>query len=286
MTKAEQVDIPEYFRNHGKHKLIITTAEEGLDISKCNLVIRYDHVTNEIAVVQSRGRGRAADSKYYVIAEENTGMAEKEELNMIREIMMRKAIIQLQEYIQKNPDKFRQEIHKFQDEANLDRQLKSLGPRPSLPEEIRKMDASSVQLFKKALEDGKEEINSIRVMIVGHCGVGKTTLTKRLFREDVDIAKSMKRTNGIEVHSKRCKILLAEREWLPTETENSEEMVCNRIASLMKNISNEMKPEKEETPHQTINQENTSASETKVNDQKDITVKQPAANLGNTMLHG
>lgn len=42
------------------------------------------------------GRGRAADSKYYVIAEESTGMAEKEELNMIREVMMRKAIIQLQ----------------------------------------------------------------------------------------------------------------------------------------------------------------------------------------------
>jgi ERCC4-related helicase len=57
MTKAEQVDALEYFRN-GHHKLIIATsvAEEGLDISKCNLVIRYDHVTNEIAMVQSRGK--------------------------------------------------------------------------------------------------------------------------------------------------------------------------------------------------------------------------------------
>jgi len=42
------------------------------------------------------GRGRAANSKYVLIAEESTGMAEKEELNMIREVMMRKAIIQLQ----------------------------------------------------------------------------------------------------------------------------------------------------------------------------------------------
>lgn len=130
MTKAEQVDALQYFRD-GKHKLIIATsvAEEGLDISKCNLVIRYDHVTNEIAMVQSRGRGRAADSKYFVIAEDTTGMAEKEELNMIREVMMRKAIIQLQRYIANDPERFRQEIHKFQDEANLDRELKSLGSR-------------------------------------------------------------------------------------------------------------------------------------------------------------
>jgi len=56
MTKNDQDNILKYFRD-GKHKLIIATsvAEEGLDIQKCNLVIRYDHVTNEIAMVQARG---------------------------------------------------------------------------------------------------------------------------------------------------------------------------------------------------------------------------------------
>jgi ERCC4-related helicase len=46
MTKNDQDNTLKYFRD-GKHKLIIATsvAEEGLDIQKCNLVIRYDHVT-------------------------------------------------------------------------------------------------------------------------------------------------------------------------------------------------------------------------------------------------
>ena len=56
MTKNQQVDVMEYFRA-GDNKVMIATsvAEEGLDIRKCNLVIRYNHVTNEIAMVQARG---------------------------------------------------------------------------------------------------------------------------------------------------------------------------------------------------------------------------------------
>lgn len=56
MTQVKQVDVLEYFKT-GDHKLIVATsvAEEGLDVQKCNLVIRYGHVTNQIARVQSRG---------------------------------------------------------------------------------------------------------------------------------------------------------------------------------------------------------------------------------------
>lgn len=56
MTKVQQDEILKLFKK-GDHNVIIATsvAEEGLDIQMCSLVVRYDFVTNEIAMVQSRG---------------------------------------------------------------------------------------------------------------------------------------------------------------------------------------------------------------------------------------
>ena len=56
MTKNDQDEILKLFKT-GEHKIIIATSvvEEGIDIQTCNLVIKYDHVTNEIAMVQGRG---------------------------------------------------------------------------------------------------------------------------------------------------------------------------------------------------------------------------------------
>ncbi|XP_053379027.1 uncharacterized protein LOC128548398 [Mercenaria mercenaria] len=122
MTKPGQFDVLEYFRNGKQHKLIIATSEEGIDISKCNLVIRYDHVTNEIAVVQ-----------------------------------------------------------------------------PRVPDEL--LNPRDVDLYIKAIEEGKERDRLVRVMVVGHFAQGKTTLTRRLFGQSVEGVES---TNGIEVHSKHC----------------------------------------------------------------------------------
>ena len=57
MTPRVQEDVLQYF-NGGLHKILIATSviEEGLDVQKCNYVIRYLHVTNDIARIQSRGR--------------------------------------------------------------------------------------------------------------------------------------------------------------------------------------------------------------------------------------
>jgi len=56
MTSRVVEEVLQYFKG-GEHKILIATsvAEEGLDIQKCNYVIRYLHVTNDIARIQSRG---------------------------------------------------------------------------------------------------------------------------------------------------------------------------------------------------------------------------------------
>ena len=43
--------------------------EEGMDITTCNLVIRFDEITTFRSYVQSKGRARAKPSKYIVLVE-------------------------------------------------------------------------------------------------------------------------------------------------------------------------------------------------------------------------
>ena len=57
MTRGKLEDVLKYFKG-GKHKILVATtvAEEGLDLASCNYVIRYEHVSNDIARVQARGQ--------------------------------------------------------------------------------------------------------------------------------------------------------------------------------------------------------------------------------------
>jgi ERCC4-related helicase len=56
LTQNQQEDVVRHFRD-GLYKVVVCTSvvEEGLDISKCNLVIRYEFVTHENAMIQARG---------------------------------------------------------------------------------------------------------------------------------------------------------------------------------------------------------------------------------------
>lgn len=71
--------------------------------------------------------------------------------------------------------------------------------------EIRQMSNKKyVPLYLKLLESGSEKKRDIRLVIVGKKGTGKTSLLKRLFREEINY-RELTSTNGIEIHRIRCK---------------------------------------------------------------------------------
>uniref|UniRef100_A0A8C9G162 RNA helicase n=1 Tax=Pavo cristatus TaxID=9049 RepID=A0A8C9G162_PAVCR len=123
MTQNEQREVIDKFRGGSINLLIATTvAEEGLDIKECNIVIRYGLVTNEIAMVQARGRARADESTYALVASSGSGAVEREDVNIFRENMMYKAIQRVQEM---PPEEYLNKIHDFQLQSIMEKQMKA-----------------------------------------------------------------------------------------------------------------------------------------------------------------
>ncbi|XP_032058810.1 probable ATP-dependent RNA helicase DHX58 [Aythya fuligula] len=97
MTQNEQQDVIRQFRRGDLNLLFSTSvAEEGLDIPKCNIVVRYGLMTNEIAMVQARGRARAENSVYSVLAKANSREVSREQLNENLVELMERAIREVQ----------------------------------------------------------------------------------------------------------------------------------------------------------------------------------------------
>lgn len=74
LTQKEQIKLLEEFKDGTYNTLIGTSvAEEGLDISECDLVVFYDVVPSAIRSIQRRGRtGRKKEGKVFVLMAENT----------------------------------------------------------------------------------------------------------------------------------------------------------------------------------------------------------------------
>ena len=93
MSKAVQDKAIKRF-HEGTCNLIVATSvlEEGIDIPACNLVIRYQKVTSEIAKVQTQGRARAEDSQSFTIIssdskKEYQELMNEEKISMAEEAM-------------------------------------------------------------------------------------------------------------------------------------------------------------------------------------------------------
>ncbi|XP_071142181.1 uncharacterized protein [Mytilus edulis] len=89
-----------------------------------------------------------------------------------------------------------------------------------VPTEIKVMaDKRSIDLYLKLLESGSEKKRDIRLVVVGKKGAGKTSLIRRLFGEDIIDVTS---TNGIEIHTIKCKAMSDDGIWNKLD-ENYEE---------------------------------------------------------------
>ncbi|XP_076602471.1 interferon-induced helicase C domain-containing protein 1 [Chaetodon auriga] len=176
MTSAEREDVLTKFSKGEVNLLIATTvAEEGLDIPECNFVIRYGLVTNEIAMIQAQGRGRAEGSSYTLVEVKNSGVAEKECVNEYRKDMMNKAIDRIRALEQKNYDK---RIIEFQIQAIME---------------------EKVRMKKKKQKDVKNE-NPSEVKFSCR-GCNKHVCTG----EDIEIIENMHRVN---VTSQFCELFI------------------------------------------------------------------------------
>ncbi|VDK86678.1 unnamed protein product [Onchocerca ochengi] len=131
----------------GDTKILCATsvAEEGIDIQKCNLVIKYNYVTNEIAHVQRRdslidylistqqqklvkfrknlsGRGRAANARCILLTCDPK-LRDREKENIFREQIMQNALHLID---QKPPNWFREEVQKCVEQNVIERTRKKL----------------------------------------------------------------------------------------------------------------------------------------------------------------
>lgn len=93
-------------------------------------------------------------------------------------------------------------------ELNLDIQLAGFSmvnvislkgnPLENPPIEIVKQGREAVINYFKSLEDGKEPLNEVKVLLVGDGGAGKTSLVKRLIKNEFDENESQ--THGININ--------------------------------------------------------------------------------------
>ncbi|VDN08306.1 unnamed protein product [Thelazia callipaeda] len=94
-TDEQRVTIEKF--NQGVIKVLVATsvAEEGLDISACNLIIKYNNTGSERSLIQRRGRARAKHSKSVLIALDGS-IEERELENIQKEFLMRRCLEHMQ----------------------------------------------------------------------------------------------------------------------------------------------------------------------------------------------
>ena len=174
MTQQKQRSAIERFRDGHLNLLVATTVlEEGLDVAACNLVVRYNHVTNEIARVQAQGRARAKDSRCYAIMVMDSPKVLQEQLNKEKGDLTLEAMEFLPE-----GDKLKKEISLRQEQLLKDRQRQE-----QLERELKTQDDNHVQLLCKGCDIVMCKLSDIRVVSESHHVVIDDKINERCIKK-------------------------------------------------------------------------------------------------------
>ncbi|XP_077201385.1 antiviral innate immune response receptor RIG-I isoform X2 [Paroedura picta] len=191
MTLPNQKGILDSFKSNGDSKMLIATsvADEGIDIAQCNLVLLYEYTGNVIKMIQVRGRGRAKDSKCILVTSKSK-QAETEEINMLKEEMMNRAIENLQKW---DEDELAQKINDLQmkEKRKQDSKKNESSPKPK---------AGNRRLLCRKCKKFACESEDIRVIEGAHHTVIDTDFRQRYIKRPHERAKCY---GNFE---KRCKL--------------------------------------------------------------------------------
>ncbi|XP_020034083.2 ATP-dependent RNA helicase DHX58 [Castor canadensis] len=124
MTQRDQQEVIQKFRGGSLNLLVATSvAEEGLDIAQCSVVVRFGLLTNEIAMVQARGRARAGQSVYSFVATEGSRELRRELTNEALEALMEQAVAAVQRM---DPAEYQAKIQDLQRAALVKRAARAV----------------------------------------------------------------------------------------------------------------------------------------------------------------
>ncbi|KAH3864075.1 uncharacterized protein LOC127866740 [Dreissena polymorpha] len=120
-----------------------------------------------------------------------------------------------------------QEVYK----EDIDAAEKPFDP-DKIPNAVKQLDDKAIKIFFKALQDGEEEVKTIRLMVVGMFGVGKTSLVNNLIKDFRDKNIIPSSTEGIDLH--RCQVM-EDGDWC-LDTKHKSQKYKNRMESAFNKI--------------------------------------------------